>query len=55
MATHVIPIGELTEHARRPDCPCEPYAEWVTRSDGTGRWRVVHKAIVRDPTPSPMP
>ena len=45
MSLHVIPIGDLVDHATTSECPCGPRDQSVKRDDGSVRWLVVHHSL----------
>jgi len=44
-AIHVMPVGDLIEHATTEDCPCGPRCEPVERDDGSFGWLHVHHSL----------
>lgn len=42
---HVMPIGDLVEHASEDDCSCGPTAKPVEAGDGTISWLMIHHSL----------
>lgn len=57
MSLHVLPVGDLIEHACTDDCLCGPTAGPVQRDDGSYGWLVVHHSLdgreQHEPNPRP--
>ena len=45
MSLHVVPVGDLIEHATTDECPCGPRGQSAKRDDGSVRWLIVHHSL----------
>ena len=43
-AVHVVPVGDLIEHADQ-GCICGPAVEAVFRDDGSNGWLITHHSL----------
>lgn len=42
---HVVPIGDLIEHALSDDCVCVPNQKPVEANDGSIGWVAIHSSL----------